>query len=304
MQQHKKKLMIVAAILLVAICFGLIAGQKYLGGIVKKTETRKEIEGLIEAALSELLTRPRVTVESLSLKGFSTLLLDSVKVYDGKELLFTAPKNMVQCSIFGQIFLARCDLKAQIGLGNDGTLTFNMTLPRSLFFAGNDYQYDLLGEGRVERFNVFKILNQKSSSSEAPLKLKLALADGSYKFSLIGRGQVEPVVEFDGAISQALVEVNARGKRQEKIAISGLAFSIARNKISFTKPVEVSLLGSKLRYTGALGLEQQLSWQGALQISSAGVFSQLVPALLNCKSKPTNPSSFKISGLVGAPLCR
>jgi hypothetical protein len=303
MQQHKKKFVIVAAVLF-ATCIGLFAGQKYLGTIVKKTETRKEIEGLIEVALSELLTRPRVTIGSLSLNGFSSLLVTGVKVYNGNELLFTAPKNTVLCSIFGQIFLGQCDVKAQIGLGNDGVLTFNMPLPRSVLFAGDDYQYDLHGEGRVERFNVLKILNQKNSSSEASLKLKLALADGSYKFSLTGKGQVEPLVEFEGAISQALVEVNARGKRQEKITIPSLAFSIARNKISFTRPVELNLLGAKLKYTGALGLEQQLSWQGALQVSSAGVFSKLVPALLNCKSKPTNPSSFKMSGLVGAPMCR
>ena len=202
------------------------------------------------------------------------------------------------------MLLGRCHAEAQINLGSDGNITFNMALPRSLLFAGEDYEYNLAGDGRIEGFNLFKLLNQKSTSSQSPLKLKGATAEGAYKFSLIGKGLPIPVIEFDGNIYKVMLEVNVmKQKKYEEISLP-LAFKIERNKINFTKPVEVKLLGSTLKYTGALGFEQHLSWQGALQISSAGRFSRMVPGLFNCKSKPTNPLSFKISGLVGAPMCR
>lgn len=304
MQQYKKILVIIAASLAIALGLGLIAGKMYIGKFLKKPETRKEIELIIESALTELLSRPRVSIGALTLKGFSTFVASNVKVYEGKALLFSAPTSAFQCSLIGQAILGSCDAEFQSSLGLDGNITFNMKVPRSLFFAGDDYRYDLNGSGSLTAFNLFKLLDAKSSETPAPLNLKSAVVDGTYTVGLSGQGQPRLVIDFDGRLPKAQLEINVRGKRQEQLSLPALAFRIEQEKLTFTKPVEVSVLGVTLIYSGGLGFDQQLSWQGALKISSAGMFSAMIPKLFNCKSKPTNPLSFKIVGLVGAPMCR
>ena len=304
MQQYKKIFVIIVASLGIALGLGLIAGKIYIGKILKKPETRKEIESIIESALTELLSRPRVFIGAASLKGFSTFVVSNVKVYEGKALLFSAPTSAFQCSLIGQALLGSCDAELQSSLGLDGDITFNMKVPRSLFFAGDDYHYDLKGTGSLSAFNLFKLLDAKSSDTPAPLKLRSAVVDGTYTVGLLGKGQPRLVIDFDGRLAKAQLEINVRGKRQEKLSLPALAFRIEQEKLSFTKPVEVSVLGATLVYSGGLGFVPQLSWEGALKISSAGMFSAMIPKLFNCKSKPTNPLSFKLVGLVGAPMCR
>ena len=73
MQQYKKIFVIIVASLGIALGLGLIAGKIYIGKILKKPETRKEIESIIESALTELLSRPRVFIGAASLKGYTNV---------------------------------------------------------------------------------------------------------------------------------------------------------------------------------------------------------------------------------------
>jgi len=304
MQLYKKIFLILAIVLVAASSCGFIAGKIYIGKILKDVETRKEIASIIAFSLDGVLTDPRVVINSVALKGFSTFRVNGVQVFDGKKMVFSAPANTLHCSIFAQLLLGSCNAELKINLGIDGDITLAMSIPRSVLFASDDYVYNISGSGQIERFNIYKLLSQKTSSSNTPLKLRSATVDGNIKFSLTGQGEPRLVVDFDGKLSKVLLEINVRGKREEQLSLPELSFRIDQDRLKFIKPVRVKVLGATLLYTGGLSFKSQLSWQGALQVSSAGLFSKMVPTFFNCKSKPTNPLNFKIVGLVGAPSCR
>jgi hypothetical protein len=304
MPNFKKMLMILVALLVVALGIGVVVAKIYIGKTLKNPEIRKEIELIVGAQFGGVLARPRVVIGSLIPKGFSTLIVNRVQVFDDKALVYSAPRSEVQCSIFAQVLLGYCNLKVKISLGTDGEIFHSMTLPRSLLFADEHYHYNLDGEGRFDSFNIYKLLNQKSSDRKSPLNLNSAIIEGTYKFSLVGAGEPTPVIIFDGSLKKANIEINLRGKRQQNISIPILAFKIEQKRLTFSQPLQTKILGVPITYSGGLAMKDEMAWEGAVKVDSVSMISKFIPMLFQCRSKPTNPLSFKILGPVGSPTCR
>lgn len=303
MAESKKKLAIVAAVLMLSGLTFYFGARVVIGKYLNSPETRKEIENIITAGFSGILARPGVSIERVTLLGLSGITLEKFQIMEAGQLLLESNRTVVGCSIIKQLLLGSCNLEFEGDFGPDGIVNLAGKLPRAALFADQSYRYNTSAKGKLSGLNVGKLLRGSGQAGQG-LSVAGAVIDGTFELQVAGQWVPKIKAKFKGNIEELVIGLNMNGNRKQRIDNTPLEFQLADNKIELARPLKLSLFGMTLNYKGGFKLDNSVDWSGAFEVSGGSMLARYFPRVLKCRTIPRNPGKFTIEGSFEEPVCR
>lgn len=303
MSDPKTKLVVAAAVLLLAGIVAYFGAKVVIGKQLNKPETRKEIEGIVAAGFDGIVLRPSVSIGRISMLGLGGISLETFQLLQAGRPFLASRSLTIKCSLIKQLLLGSCNLEFDGDFGPDGKVTLYGRLPRGALTADQTYHFDIATHGKIAGLNVGKFF-RSSGRAEKGLSLGSFIADGDFDAQLTGQGVPKIKGKFQGVVNDLTVVLNMSGIKKEKIRSTELEFLLAEDGIQFTKPLKFMLFGIKLTYAGGLKFDSSTQWNGTFEVSGGSMLARYFPQVLKCRTRPGNPGKFGVTGPLAEPVCR
>jgi hypothetical protein len=297
--QKTSLIVVLGLVLLLGISWFIL--KSAVEKILNSQETRTEIGRLVEQNIAGFIPRPKVMISSLRLAVLSGIDIGRTDVSSQGATILNAIGE-ARCGMIKLLISGNCLGELALDLGEVGRVNLQTVITRKLIVNGLD-KTPLRASGSVTDLAVARLIPESRGGARQMLQINPGTLSGDLTATVTMSRDIAVKGSLKGTLKGAEFTAAIAGRTQKTVQDIPVQLGFDASRLFFEKPLQVTLFGLAVQYSGDLRFGREPEWNGKVSARGQPLALNYVPAVFRCKNPPQSPAAFKIKGPFSGPDC-